>query len=224
MTKLRFLTETLIVAALLLLAAVVIASPANAQEQTTVASVALTSRIPETGRTAPDSVHVVSTTAVAAADVNGTCDVNVTGANNESVHPNSDIIVTSANTVTVHDVEREAGASNLPADGTLQLGDTVTVSVRLGEDGVFSGGTLVVDFACTSPPPPTTTTTVAPTTTTTPTATTVPPKCVDNPATENDECNLPRTGGIPRGPALIAFGALVLGTFLASVHRTRSAR
>lgn len=174
-----------------------VADRAYGQEEQTVASVALSSRIPAQGRTTPDTVHQVSTTAVPAAAQGGTCEVEVTGANNESVHPNSDIVVTSANTVIVHDVEREAGASNLPADGELVLGESVTVAVRLGEDGLFSGGTLVVDFACTSPPPPTTTTSLAPPTTTTapPAVTTVPPKaCVDNPATATNDCELPHTG------------------------------
>lgn len=224
----RYLAECFAIGVLFAVAAtLVLALPANAQEETIVASVALSSRIPATGHTTPDTVHVVSTSTVPANAVTGTCDVDVTGANNESVHPNSDIIVTSANTVTIHDVEREAGASNLPADGTLVLGDTVTVSVRLGEDGLFSGGTLVVDFACTTPPPPTTvppTTQPATTTTTAPHATTVPPKpCEDNPATPNNECGLPRTGSNTI-PALIAFALLVAGTALVAGFRRDATR
>lgn len=244
----RYAGECFVIGVLLaIIASVLFAMPAHAQEQPTVASVALSTRIPAKGHTTPDSVHVVNTQQVPAAEVGGTCDVTVTGANNESVHPNSDILVESANVVTIHDVEREAGATNLPADGTLTLGDTVTVSVRLGEDGLFSGGTLVVDFSCTSPPPPPTTT-VPPTspphsvpnvTCVTPSGkvvvtnpenahicqppqtTTVPPKCVDNPATPNNECGLPRTGPSAAGPLGIAAAGLVAGGAMLATRRPR---
>jgi LPXTG-motif cell wall-anchored protein len=111
-------------------------------------------------RAAPGSTHVAATVAVDPAHVNGSCDVSVIGENNESVHPNTDIFVASANEVVAQDVERMAGNVVTPADGTLLLGDTITVRVRLGPDGVFSGGLLTVSFACTPPPP--TPTTVAP--------------------------------------------------------------
>ena len=110
--------------------------------------------ISETIRDTPGSVHLLSTTDVDPAAVASACDVTVTGENNASVHPNSDILIASANQVTVPDVERSSGAQSIPADGTLTLGSTVTISVRLGSDGVFSGGLLQVDFTCTPPTPP----------------------------------------------------------------------
>src|SRR4051812_47263254 len=118
---------------------VIMTAPAAAQDLPTVV-------INETIRDAPGSVHVVSVSNVDPAINGGTCDVSVTGENNASVHPNSDILIASANQVIVPDVERSSGAQGIPADGPLELGSTLTISVRLGGDGVFSGGLLEVDF------------------------------------------------------------------------------
>ena len=244
----------LVIGALLFALALVIGlaftERAYADDGPTLASVALNTRIPAKGHTEPGSVHLVNTTDVPAALVGGTCTVEATGANNESVHPNSDILIASGESATViADVEREAGASNIPGDSALTLGDSVTVSVRLGPDGLFSGGTLVVDFTCTPPPPPSTTTpTTAPpsfgctapdgstfttdvensnvctSTTTAPSVTTAPPKCVDNPATPNNECTLPHTGGTPRWPAAVGFAALLAGTILVAGWRRDATR
>jgi len=68
------------------------------------------------------------------------------------------------------DVEREPDAVT-EGTGTLVLAAEVTVSVRLGEDGVFSGGT-VLSIDCPEPETPTTvTTTTTPPTTAPPEAT-----------------------------------------------------
>jgi LPXTG-motif cell wall-anchored protein len=119
----------------------------------------------ETIRAAPGSIHLAATVPVDPAQVGSSCDVSVVGENNQSVHPNSDVFIASANEVVARDVERMAGNVVTPA-GVLLLGDTITVRVQLGSDGVFSGGLLTVEFACTPPTPPTTTptspTTVAP--------------------------------------------------------------
>lgn len=97
-----------------------------------------------------------------------------TGENNGSVREGSDLILTSGdNEVVLEDVEAEAGKVT-QATGNLTLGETVELSVRLGEEGAFSGGgTLLLDIVCTEveeeveEPEPTTTvppTTAAPTT------------------------------------------------------------
>ena len=92
------------------------------------------------------------------------CNVDVEADNNSSVHPDNDVIVDSANTVTVFDVEAAPGTV-IPADGLLTLGDTITVSLRMGSDRVFSADGLLV-LNC-SPPKTTTSTTTSTTSTTT---------------------------------------------------------
>jgi hypothetical protein len=146
------------------------AAPAAAQS---LPDIIVDERVPATGRAAPGSVHPVGSDDVDPSLVGATCDVNVNLANNQSVHPNSDLLISSgSNTVVALDVERDADAIIDTTPGTLLLeDDTITVSVRLGPDGLFSGG-FTISFACTPPTPPTTT---APPTTVTPTTVTPPP-------------------------------------------------
>ena len=146
------------------------AAPAGAQ---TLPDITVDERVPATGHAAPGSVHLVATENVDPALVGATCDVNVNLANNQSTHPNSDLIITSgSSTVVALDVERDADAIIDTTPGAITLeADTVTVSVRLGPDGLFSGG-FTISFACTPPPPPPTT---APPTTVTPTTLTPTP-------------------------------------------------
>jgi LPXTG-motif cell wall-anchored protein len=180
--------------------------------------------ISETIRDAPGSVHVVSVTDVDPAFVGGTCDVTVTGENNASVHPNSDILIDSANTVVVPDVERAAGAEGIPADGTLQLGSTLTISVRLGGDGVFSGGFLEASFACTppAPPPPPVTTLTVVTTPTSPTGATTPVTVAAIGAEQPVSGTLPRTGSDNTGLVVVAVASLGAGAvLLARAARSR---
>jgi LPXTG-motif cell wall-anchored protein len=172
--------------------------------------------ISQTIRDAPGSVHVVSTTNVDPSIDGGTCDVTVTGENNASVHPNSDILVASANQVTVPDVERAAGAEGIPADGTLELGSTVTISVRLGGDGVFSGGLLEVDFTCTPPtPPPTPPPSVTPQQVVTTTAVpNVPVVAGESQQPPTAGQTLPRTGTDNTGPFVVGIASLLAGVAL----------
>lgn len=104
-------------------------------------------------RGAPGSEHLLITATVDPADVGAECSVVVEGVNNESVHPGTDLIVRSGTSeVVASDVERAPNAVT-EATGTLVLGSTVDVFVRLGADGVFSGG-LVVTATCGPPEPP----------------------------------------------------------------------
>jgi uncharacterized repeat protein (TIGR01451 family) len=92
--------------------------------------------------------------------------------NQPSVHPGNDLIVASGDdSIVLEDVEREPNAVTT-AEGLLTLGPTVTVSLRMGPDELFSGGLIFTMGECT---PPTTTTTEPPTTTTEPTTTTTQP-------------------------------------------------
>lgn len=130
-------------------------------------------------RGANGTTHQLATEPVP--NVGMVCTVTITATNNQSVHPNTDIVVSSGtSTVTAPDVEHDADGI-IHAAGSLTLGETVTVAVRLGADGVFSGG-MTAMFACVTPPPVTTTTTTAPPVTTTtmvppapPTTTMMPP-------------------------------------------------
>jgi hypothetical protein len=100
---------------------------------------------------APGSEHLLATVAVAPEDVGRECGVVVEGVNNESAHPNTDLLVRSGGgEVVALDVEREPNVTT-EATGTLVLGTDVSVFVRLGPDGVFSGG-LVVTVECVPPP------------------------------------------------------------------------
>jgi hypothetical protein len=68
------------------------------------------------------------------------CDVTAQAQNQGSVHPGNDIIVESGSSqVVVPDVEAVAGGT-VDGDGTLVLGTSIIVSVRMGPDEVFSAG------------------------------------------------------------------------------------
>jgi hypothetical protein len=94
----------------------------------------------------PGSIHLIDppgVVPVAADRVGLTCLVAAEAANQGSVHPNTDLIVTSGgSSVVIPDVEREAGGL-IFGEGFLTLGETAMIEVRLGADGVFSGGFAV---------------------------------------------------------------------------------
>lgn len=97
------------------------------------------------------------------------CSVVAHAQNQTSVHPDNDLLVTSGSSqVVIPDVEAEPGGT-VEGEGTLVLGTTIVVSLRMGPDGVFSAGfDVIVDC----PPDETTTTTTDVTTTTTEATTT----------------------------------------------------
>jgi hypothetical protein len=192
---------------------VLLAAPAAAQSLPTVI-------LSQTIRDAPGSVHVISVSNVDPAIVGSTCDVTITGENNASVHPNSDILISSANQVAVRDVERAAGAEDLPADGTLELGTTITVSVQLGGDGVFSGGLLEATFACTPPTPPPSVTPQSVATTPTTAAPNAPVVAAESEEPPTGGTTLPRTGSDTTGPLVVGSASLIAGFgLLAKVAR-----
>jgi hypothetical protein len=97
------------------------------------------------------------------------CAIEIDSTNNESVHEDTELIITSGDdVVTVPDVESAPGIVIIQ-EGELVLGETVVVAVRIGPDGITSGG-YSVDFLCPEAPP----TTTAPTTTVTTTTTVAP--------------------------------------------------
>jgi len=102
--------------------------------------------------------------------------------NQHSVHPNNDIIIETGDSVaTLADVE---GSPNKVTEalGAVTLGPRVKLTLRMGEDAVFSGGLVVIiDVNC-SPPTTVPPTTVPPTTvppTTVPPTTAPPSPAID---------------------------------------------
>jgi LPXTG-motif cell wall-anchored protein len=112
------------------------------------------------------SIVVVGTAAVEPQFRNVPCIATAIVRNQASEHPNNDLIISSGNdTIVIPDVESRAFETEefmLP----IVLGESVTVSLRLGSDGYFSGG-LDVQFDCTQNIPSSSDapTTVAPVTT-----------------------------------------------------------
>lgn len=189
------------------------AVPAWAQEQAVV-EIPLDTVV----RGTSGSEHLLATESIAPEDAGRECRVAAEGVNNESIHPNTDLLVRSGGAeVVVPDVEREPDVRT-EAAGTIVLGADVSVFVRLGPDGVFSGG-LVVTIACAPPPSTTTTTTEEPTTTTVSTTTTI----AESPTTTSPAAppTLPKTGGgsdgllVAAGVALLVGGAALVGAKLA---------
>ena len=93
--------------------------------------------------------------------IGATCLGFAAAENQSSVHPGNNIIIETGDSVAIlEDVE---GAPNKVTDatGTITLGPRVKLTLDMGDDGVFSGGLVVViDVNCT--PPTTTSTTEAP--------------------------------------------------------------
>ena len=187
----------------------------------------------------PGSVHVVGTDTVDPGDVGKSCNVTVIGGNNASVHPNTDILVDSGTDQSVApDVERDADGI-INTAGTLTLGSTITVSVRLGADGVFSGG-FTVTFACPTPPPPPPTTVGPQTTTTEPQTTTtgaqdtttttgtgasvLAEEVTPGSGSSSGSGSLPNTGFNPLVPVVIGGASVAAGIALISEARRRRMR
>ena len=150
-----------------------LAAPAWAQSETIVIEVAGINRGDE-----GDIIRVASVE-VDPGMVGWLCTATAQTGNNASEHPDNDFILTSGGSSTeILDWEAVAGEIT-HSSGTLVLGESITVDLRLGPRGVSSGGVSIV-LTCSPPPPPetTTTTTVPETTTTTvpETTTTAPPQ------------------------------------------------
>lgn len=139
----------------------------------------------------PGQVMLVEASGVDAELVGSECTAVYTTENDASVRQGTDLVIESGGQqIEVLGVEDEAGAS-FASEGTITLGDTVEISVRLGPDARASiGGSLVLDCVVASPPDTTTTvpddtTTTAPheTTTTVPDETTTTTTVTDDPTT-----------------------------------------
>jgi len=104
------------------------------------------------------------------------CTATAQTLNDASENPGNDFILTSGSSSTeILDWEAEAGGVTT-STGTLVLGESITVDLRIGSNRVSSGGVMIT-LTCSPPPAPVTTTTIAAETTTTTlvdTTTTIP--------------------------------------------------
>jgi len=162
----------------------------------------------------PGDVFNVHTEVVDESLIGATCTGIASTENNASEHPNNDMIFASGgNTAVIPDYEAVANSTTAMA-GTLTLGPTIEVSVRLGGAGISSGGVLII-LTC-AQPEPTTTTTVAATTTTDPgvTTTTAPPVVTTTTAPTGTEEGETPEGGVAAGGGSTASGGGGLGLLM----------
>lgn len=139
-----------------------VAAPVVAQDETVLIQLDVVAR-GEAGDVVP-----VGEVAVDEGLVGTTCVGTIQVVNNASAHPNNDFIISSGGTtVEIPDFERVPGGTTT-VQSRLVLGDTISASIRLGEDGVASlaGDTVVVSSSCGPEPTTTTTTTLPPPSTT----------------------------------------------------------
>jgi hypothetical protein len=75
------------------------------------------------------------------ADVGKDCEVVLVTTNNESTREGSDLILQSGSSSLASNVEHDTAPQTFV--GRLTLGTTITVSVRFGPEGMYSGGSDV---------------------------------------------------------------------------------
>jgi hypothetical protein len=120
--------------------------------------------------------------------------------NKDSEHDDNDFILTSgSSSAEILNWEAAAGAM-VSMSGTLVLGESITVDLRMGPDRVSSGGVRIV-LTCSPPPPPETTTTTSTTTTTAPpeTTTTTQAPTTTQPPAATTTTEPPPEGGVSAG-------------------------
>ena len=105
---------------------------------------------------APEGSLTLLETVDTPADLIGwTCTGFARAQNQDSVHPDNDLIVNTGDTnVVLTDVEGSA-AKVTTAEGTVTVGPTISVTLHMGPDEVFSAGIVVeLELNCTEPPQP----------------------------------------------------------------------
>ena len=137
------------------------------------------------------------------------CTATAQTENNASQNDDNDFILTSgSSSAEILNWEAVAGAI-VSMSGTLVLGESIIVDLRMGPDRVSSGGVRIV-LTCSPPPPETTTTTSATTTTASPetTTTTAPPETTTTtqaqPPAEVKTTEPPPQGGVSAGGGITA--------------------
>jgi len=128
--------------------------------------------------------------------VGQTCNATFESENNGSVREGSDLILSSgASSLELLNVERSTPLV-LTTSGPLTLATALTVSVRLGPEGEFSGGGAASTVICAEPP--TTTTTIPP-----------PPPPPDVCQYTVSPVRLPPSGGVVTVAGTAPFGSVV---------------
>jgi hypothetical protein len=179
---------------LALLAVLLIAVPAMAQETDTI-EIDIFGTV--SGKTEGEIVPITSE-AVPEGMVGWTCTGVAAGVNNESQHANNDFIISTGGTTgEILNWEAVSGATTAMT-GTVVLGSTIDVSLRMGPSGVSSGGVVII-LSCSAPTPPTT----VPPTTAPPT--TAPPTTAP-PTTTPGTTEAPPEGGVSAGGGATAGG------------------
>jgi hypothetical protein len=175
---------------LALLAVLFIAIPAMAQTETDTIEIFFDGIVEGTQG---EVIHLETVT-VPEGMVGRTCTGVAQSQNNESQHVDNDFILSSGATTAEISNWEAVELATTPMSGTLVLGPTVTVDLRLGPSGVSSGGVLII-LTCAAPEPPETTTTTAP-----PPPTTAPPPPTTTPTTTpTDTTEPPPEGGVSAG-------------------------
>ena len=182
---------------LALLAVLLIAIPAMAQTETDTIEILVDGIVRgDEG----EVIHVLTVT-VPEGMVGRTCTGSAESQNNESQHVDNDFILSSGATTGEIPNWEAVPLATTAMSGTLVLGPTVNVDLRLGPSEVSSGGVLII-LSCAPPAPPetTTTTTPPPPTTTPPPPTTAPPPPTTTPTTTpTDTTEPPPEGGVSAG-------------------------
>jgi hypothetical protein len=174
---------------LALLAVLLIAIPAMAQTETDTIEILVDGIV----RGDPGEVIHIESVTVPEGLVGRTCTGVAASQNNESQHVDNDFILSSGATTAEISNWEAVPLATTAMSGTLVLGPTVNVDLRLGPGGVSSGGVLII-LTCAAPEPPETTITTAP-----PPPTTAPPP----PTTSQTDATVPP----PVGPVDAGGGA-----------------
>ena len=156
--------------------------------------------------------------------VGTTCDWEFHATNQESVNPGNDLILSSGGTDTVIPGVEDAPNQILDVAGSITLGETLTVSVRLGPNEIFSAG-LSVELVCEENVVPSTTTTAAPASETSTTAPTLTTSTSTPPTVETEVAGQVETApalavtgpSSPTGPLTVAALLLLIGGVSLSV-------
>ena len=169
-----------------LLAVLLIAIPAMAQTETDTIEIFVDGIVQgDEG----EVIHLLTVT-VPEGMVGRACTGSAESQNNESQHIDNDFILSSGATTAEIPNWEAVPLATTAMSGTLVLGPTVNVDLRLGPSEVSSGGVLII-LSCAPPAPPETTTTTAP-----PPPTTGPPPPTTTPT---DTTEPPPEGGVSAG-------------------------
>lgn len=143
--------------------------------------------------------------------VGATCSWEFHATNQESVHPGNDLILSTGGTDTVVPGVENAPGQVLDVAGSFQLGEMVTVSLRMGADEVFSAG-LSVEVLCEDHDVPTTATTTPASTTTAAAPTTTAASGVDTEVAGTVVTAAPATSAAPASAAPASAASVLAAT------------